>query len=100
MPAYRLSRLARLDLAEIADYTVDIWGVDQAYKYLAGLEGTFERLVRNPLLGRKCDRIRAGYRRIEYKKHVVLYRDESNSVFVSRILHESMLPSRHLIEDE
>lgn len=99
MPAYRLSRLARLDLIEIADYTVDTWGLEQADRYVDGLGGCFERLARTPGIGRPCDRIRRGYRRMEYEMHVVIYRVDKDGIFVSRILHQRMLPSRHLIED-
>jgi toxin ParE1/3/4 len=100
LPAYRLSRLARLDLIEIADYTVDTWGLEQADRYVDGLVGCFERLARTPGIGRPCDRIRPGYRRMEHEMHVVIYRADRESVFISRILHQRMLPSRHLIEDE
>ena len=100
MPTYRLSRLARLDLIEIADYTVDTWGLEQADRYVDGLVGCFERLARTPGIGRPCDRIRPGYRRVEHEMHVVIYRADRDSVFISRILHQRMLPSRHLIEDE
>lgn len=38
LPEYRLSQLARFDLFEIADYTFETWGEDQAYRYLDDLE--------------------------------------------------------------
>jgi plasmid stabilization system protein ParE len=44
LPAYQLSKLARLDLIDIADYTVDTWGEEQAYRYLNSLEACFNRL--------------------------------------------------------
>jgi toxin ParE1/3/4 len=100
LPAYRLSRLARLDLIEIADYTVDTWGLKQAGRYVDGLWGCFERLARTPGIGRPCDRIRPGYRRMEHEMHVVIYKADPDGVFISRILHRRMLPSRHWIEDE
>jgi toxin ParE1/3/4 len=100
LPEYRLSRLARLDLIEIADYTVDTWGLKQADRYVNGLAACFERLARTPGIGRPCDRIRLGYRRMEHEMHVVIYRADQDGVFISRILHQRMLPSRHWIEDE
>lgn len=96
---YSLSKLARLDLIEIADYTLDKWGVSQAERYLDGLEDCFKRLVKNPEMGRACDRIRKGYRRIEQGKHVVIYRADAEGIFICRILHSSMLPERQLLED-
>ena len=99
MSGYRVSRLARLDLIEIADYTLDRWGLRQAERYLDGLEDCFERLVQTPQMGRACDQIRPGYRRIEQGKHVVIYREDRDCVFICRILHERMLPKEHLFED-
>jgi toxin ParE1/3/4 len=100
VPAYRLSKLARLDLMDIADYTVDTWGPEQAQRSLDSLEGCFNRLVEAPRIGRPCDRIRMGYRRIEHEKHVILYRADHDGIFISRVLHQRMLPSVHLIDDE
>jgi toxin ParE1/3/4 len=99
LSGYRFSRLARLDLIEIADYTVDMWGVAQAEGYLDGLDGGFKRLVQNPQMGRACDSIRKGYRRIEQGKHVVIYRTDGEGIFICRILHQGMLSRRHLFED-
>jgi toxin ParE1/3/4 len=99
LPAYRFSRLARLDLIEIADYTLDTWGEEQAYRYLDGLDECFQLLAQSPQIGRPCDRIRSGYRRIEHQKHVVFYRIEKDGVFIGRILHQRMLPSSRLLDD-
>ncbi len=100
MPAYQLSKLARIDLIDIADYTLDTWGLEQTQRYLDSLEAFFNRLVKAPKMGRSCNRIRPGYRGIEHEKHVILYRADGNGIFISRILHQRMLPSLHSIEDE
>lgn len=99
MPSFTLSKLARLDLIEIADYTVDTWGVDQAYRYLDSLEAALHQLARTPEIGRACNAVRQGYRRLEHEKHVIFYRVEADGIFISRILHQRMLPSRHFMED-
>jgi toxin ParE1/3/4 len=99
LTGYRFSRLARLDLIEIADYTVDSWGLSQAERYLDGLDDCFKQLVQSPRLGRTCDQIRRGYRRIEQAKHVIIYRADADGVFICRILHQSMLPEWQLFED-
>ncbi len=36
---------------------------------------------------------------MEHEMHVVVYRIEKDGIFISRILHQRMLPSRHPIED-
>ncbi|HUX45344.1 MAG TPA: type II toxin-antitoxin system RelE/ParE family toxin [Terracidiphilus sp.] len=99
MPGYKLSKLARLDLIEIADYTLDTWGAGQAYYYLDSLGACFQQLAHTPEMGRTCDAVRPGYRRIEHEKHIVFYRIEGDGIFISRILHQRMLPARHLMED-
>jgi toxin ParE1/3/4 len=85
---------------DIADYTVDAWGLEQSLHYLDSLEACFNRLVKAPEMGRPCNQIVPGYRRIEHEKHVIFYRADGDGVFISRILHQRMLPSLHLIEDE
>ncbi|MFZ0747248.1 MAG: type II toxin-antitoxin system RelE/ParE family toxin [Terracidiphilus sp.] len=99
MPAYQLSNLARLDLINIADYTVDAWGPEQAQRYLDSLETCFNRLAKAPQIGRPCNRIQPGYRRFEQMRHVILYRAGLDGIFIGRVLHQRMLPSIHLIDD-
>jgi len=100
LPVYRLSRLARLDLLEIADYTVDTWGEAQAQRYLDGLANCLDALLKNPLVGRPCEAIREGYRRFEFKRHVIFFRIEDGDLFISRILHQSMLPQKQPFQEQ
>lgn len=85
---------------DIADYTADAWGPEQAERYLDSLEALFNRLAKAPQMGRPCNRIHSGYRRIEHRRHVILYRAAQYGVFISRVLHQRMLPSLHLIDDD
>lgn len=94
MADYRFSNLARLDLIEIGDYTLDHWGIEQVTRYLESLERGFERIAANPEIGRKCDRLRKGYRRMEHEKHVVFYRRDDSGVLIVRILHQRVLPEQ------
>ena len=57
-------------------------------------------LADNPALGRTCDNVRPGLRRMEIGRHVVFYREDTRGILVSRILHRRMLPERHVIDDE
>lgn len=95
---FRLSRLARLDLIEISDYTQDTWGDVQAERYLDGLEACFWRLVQNPELGRPCASLPEGYRRLEHGRHVIFYRLDRQGVFIARILHQRMLPDERVMD--
>jgi toxin ParE1/3/4 len=100
MAAYRLSRLAETDLMDIATYTLNKWGVNQTIRYIDALETCCQRLVDEPYLGRACDQIRPGLRRMEHGRHVVLYRIEVEGILICRILHQRMLPERQNVDDE
>ncbi|MGA7887239.1 MAG: type II toxin-antitoxin system RelE/ParE family toxin [Acidobacteriaceae bacterium] len=100
MPDIRLSRLALADLRSIAEYTAHNWNVEQAEYYLDRLQKFLNLLAANPSLGRACNDIRKGYRRMEHERHVVFYRarEFGEGIDVIRILHERMLPTKHLGE--
>lgn len=84
---------------EIADYTLDTWGEAQANHYLTGFEACFRQLAQAPGMGRACDEIRPGYRRVEHDRHVVIYRADCDGIFISRILHQRMMPKLRNFED-
>jgi toxin ParE1/3/4 len=98
--AFHFSRRAETDLAGIGSYTLRRWGVDQTIRYLDDLETCCRMLAGDPELGRVCDDVRPGLRRMECGRHVVFYREEAGGILVSRILHQRMLPERHAIEDQ
>jgi toxin ParE1/3/4 len=73
----------------------------QCARYLDQLEHCCQQLADNPKLGRACDKLRQGYRRLEQGKHVVFFRQlDAETLLVVRILHERMLPDLHLDDDE
>jgi toxin ParE1/3/4 len=97
---FRFSRRAEADLFNIGDYTFRTWGKAQADRYIGELEDCCQLVADNPALGRPCDEIRPGLRRMEQGKHVVFYRVETGSILISRILHQRMLPENQSIDDE
>jgi toxin ParE1/3/4 len=97
--AFRFSRRAEADLLVIGAYTLRSWGEDQTIRYLDDLEACCQVLSDNPALGRACDDVRPGLRRMECGRHVVFYREDAGGILVSRILHQRMLPERHAIDD-
>jgi toxin ParE1/3/4 len=99
LAAFRFSRRAESDLLSIGDYTLRTWGKGQAARYIRKLEMCCQALADNPALGRSCDDVRPGLRRLEHGKHVVFYRRERDGILVSRILHHSMLPGRHATDN-
>jgi len=96
MPKYRLSNRAATDLAAIADYTIEQFGIEQARRYRDGLETCFLDLAKNPKLGRSAERLAPKLRSFEHQSHVVFYAPEGKGVLIVRVLHASMDPPRHL----
>jgi len=97
--SYRLSELAESDLADILDFTTDMWGERQADRYLDRMVRCFERIAKMPSLGRSCDDVMVGIRRIEVERHVVFYRPHDKGVFIARILHDRMLVTSQVLEE-
>jgi toxin ParE1/3/4 len=98
--AFRFSRRAEADLLSIGGYTLRTWGETQAIRYIGEIEACCQMLGDNPALGRPCEDIRPGLRRMEHGKHVVFYRlQKPDGILVVRILHQRMLPERQAIED-
>ena len=100
MGTVRFSRLAEADLYKIGLHTSRTWGEAQTDRYLSQLEDCCRRLANNPALGRACDEIRPGLRRMEQGRHVVFYREEPGGILISRILHQRMLPENQNIDDD
>ena len=95
MNSYRLSRLAATDLQEIAEYTIERFGVEQARRYRDGLKTCFVQLADNPALGREAEMLIRGLRRFEHQSHVVFYISEPENLLIVRVLHSSMDVPRH-----
>jgi len=96
----RFSRRAETDLLSIFAYTLRTSGEDQAVRYVDDLEVCCQMLADNPMLGRTCDYVRPGLRRMERGRHVVFYRKDTGGILVSRILHQHIVPERQPIDDE
>ena len=90
MADYRLTRRAEGDLAGIADYTIERFGIEQARRYREGLESCFRMLADGPLIGRPAEGLSPGLRRYEVQAHIVFYRIEGDGILIVRVLHEKM----------
>jgi toxin ParE1/3/4 len=97
---FRFSRRAEADLFNIGIYTSRTWGEAQTDRYIRQLENCCQLIADNSALGRPCDEIRPGLRRIEEGKHVLFYREDPGGILISRILHQRMLPENQSIDDE
>jgi len=95
MNNYRLSRLAVADLEEIAEYTIERFGIEQSHLYRDGLKTCFVQLASNPDIGRRVEQLIRGLRRFEHQSHVVFYISEPDYLLIVRVLHSSMDVPRH-----
>lgn len=97
MSRYLLNPVARDDLDQIYDYTLDHWDIDQAETYVRDLLRAFDRAAADPRSGRPCDEIRTGYSRLPTGSHTIYYRITTDGILeIMRILHQRMDPHRHL----
>lgn len=92
MADVRFTARAEADLIRIAEYTLHFWGETQKIRYVRAIQACCLQLAENPALGRACEDIRPGLRRMKEGRHVIFYRATENGIAVSRILHQSMLP--------
>ena len=100
MPArtaeYRLAPEAERDLEAIWLYTFEEWGLEQAHRYTDELTAAFALMAANPNIATAADHIRKGYRRSRVGRHVIYFRSAEYGITVVRVLHDRMLPARHL----
>ncbi len=91
MPSFHLTAQAKEDMKSIARYTQQKWGRLQRYKYLAALDKRFHRIAEEPGLGRSCEEIREGYRKLPEGRHLIFYRPVAEGeIEIVRVLHGSM----------
>ena len=99
MQSFHLTAKAKTDLKGIARYTQERWGRLQRNKYLSRFDRCFHRLAENPGLGRPCDEIREGYRKLQEGRHIIFFRAVLDGIEIVRILHGSMDFERHFPEE-
>lgn len=97
MANYRLTHKAVEDLADIWNYTFDMWSEKQADDYYGMLIASCQKIAGQPeLLGKRYDEIMEGLRSYKANKHIIFYRIlPANKVEIIRILHGRMdIPNR------
>lgn len=95
MAKIKLTRLAKIDLTNIWNYTDDTWGSAQADRCLKDIEQQFQNLLLEPEKGKLRNEIRQDYRSIFTKKHVIFYRYHKSCIEIVRILYQRMDVNAH-----
>ncbi|MBL8496487.1 type II toxin-antitoxin system RelE/ParE family toxin [Nitrosomonas sp. JL21] len=96
MGRFHLTDRAVTDLSDIADFTIQSFGIEQARFYRDGLNNCFDILADNPQLGQSATELAPSLKRFEYQSHVVFYKSQGADILIVRILHQRMDFIRHI----
>ncbi len=89
--SYVLTNRAVEDLAEIWNYTYEVWSEDQANKYYEYLIEMCCEIAINPSLGRSYNEVKDEILGFRMNQHIIFYRlINSDVIEVIRILHGKM----------
>ena len=95
MKLLKISRRAKRQFAEIANYSYSLWGASRSAVYLDAIDRTIYMLREHPLLGSERSEVKRAYRAFPAEQHVIFYRILGDTLEVAGILHVSMDPMRH-----
>lgn len=96
MPRIVKSPAAETDLENIWLYSFEKWGEERGDRYHDELFKGMNRLIDHPMSGQSREQVRQGYRSIQINRHVVYYRLDGEIIDIVRVLHERMIPQKHL----
>ena len=96
MTKFILSNIADGDLADIFEYGVLNFGIDQATRYLLEINDKFQFIADNKELGRPAEEISKGLKRAIHNTHVIFYKEMEGSILIVRVLRREMDFMRHL----
>lgn len=96
--SFELSRLALNDLENIWHYTAEHWSKEQANKYYREIFEVIESICNNPDKGQSIHEIKKGHRRMIIASHMIIYKSNSETIFIDRILHQKMSIEKHVGE--
>jgi toxin ParE1/3/4 len=87
---------AENDLFEIGVYTWTEWGAEQFEKYMALLRETCEDIIPHKHRFARSVPLRPELLRWRCERHVIFFRRVDDDFEIVRILHDRMLPAKHL----
>ncbi len=84
------SALAKQDIEEIFEYTINIFGNRKADEYSTFLFAEIQMLQINPKIGHGRKDIPLGCLAWPFEQHIIIYEIWENCIFINRILHSKM----------
>jgi toxin ParE1/3/4 len=89
-----LTPQAQAEVAEVRRYSQLQWGATQAKRYLRGLGRRFREIAAGTAAHRDAE-IGNGYRRCRYERHIIIFKEESDSIRIVHVFHDRMdVPGR------
>ena len=99
MKRWRLAGKAKRDISEIMRFSTEQWGIQKAEDYLSGLYEKIRLAAEHPAIGVDCSKnLNLGHeiRSILYVSHIIYYTVSETCISVVAVLHQSMVPKKHL----
>ncbi|WP_262143871.1 type II toxin-antitoxin system RelE/ParE family toxin [Serratia ficaria] len=97
MPTFHLIPQAQQDLLAIRHFTVEHWGKAQSRRYLEQLRDVMHHLTDMPEAGKAhFHDLGEEIRSFPYDSHRIYYRSRPAGITVLAVLHQAMVPHRHL----
>lgn len=88
---------AKQDLLGIRQYTLKNWGNVQAQTYIVELRTALRHLLKHPLLGiDRSEELGTKIYSFPQGSHTIYYQLVQNDLIILAILHQTMVPTRHL----
>ncbi len=100
MAGVRLTPDAQSDLIEIRRYGIEHWGAAQSQYYLSSLRQHIQLLAKTPSLGKARPEVAEGVRSFPYESHAVYYIAHEKLLIIFGVLHQRMVPLKHLLARE
>lgn len=89
MPTLELSPLAKEDLADILEYSINQFGEDVADDYIRGFAEAFDRLIDFPKIGPVVPNVTGERRMLSHRSHYIFYCLVGDTIWIIRIVHKA-----------
>ena len=96
MKSIKYARRANADLEDITDYTARTWGAQQAKTYIREIRSQIEGIAAGDVIGQPLQVSRSGMFKCRVNRHLIIFEEVDDTIFIVRILHEAMDIPRHV----
>ncbi len=97
MKTYKITEDAKIDLIEIAQYTLNKWNKNTFIEYRDGLERVFDTIANHTIIQRNFSEKLSDVFVTKYKYHFIFYIYKNNTPIVIAVIHEKRDILKYLI---